>query len=154
MVFTLGGNGNSKMFFTRSTDNGASFSNQIALNNNNDSALGDVDAIGSNVYVTWSDASLGTGHAFFKRSTDNGAHFGSTRDLGPALEPGSLFNINAQLDAISSNVYVVWEDDDSDIVFRASTDNGAHFGSSKNLSDNSEESTNPQISSSGDAVHA
>ena len=60
----------------KSTDNGASFSNQIALNNNNDSALGDVDAIGSNVYVTWSDASLGTGHAFFKRSTDNGAHFG------------------------------------------------------------------------------
>ncbi len=42
-----------------------------------------------------------------------------------------------QIAKSGSNVYVVWEDDsngDREIFFRASTDNGAHFGPIKNLS--------------------
>jgi hypothetical protein len=73
----------------------------------------------SNVYITWNDNSLGSSYTFFKRSTYRGAHFGSNIDLCPASFIVSVISRpNAQLDAISSNVYVVWTNDNGDIAVR------------------------------------
>ena len=49
-----------------------------------------------------------------------------------------------------NNAYVVWEDDTSgnnDILFAGSTNNGQTFSAAENLSDNTGESDDPEISS-------
>jgi len=59
---------------------------------------------------------------------------------------------------IGSNVYVAWSDSTGglgnaqDILFKRSTYNGAHFDSTKNISNNAGDSSNPQISRSSTAV--
>ena len=55
------------------------------------------------------------------------------------------------LDTVSSNVYVVWANGDENVAFKASTNNGASFGSTKILSSDGN-SSGPQISSLGNAV--
>jgi hypothetical protein len=147
IVFVGGSEDDEEVFFTKSTDKGSSFSEFISINNNDElSSLGDIAAKGNNVYIVWSDSSQSETHAFFKRSTDNGKSFGDIKDFGPGF--------SAQLDTVSSNVYVVWTNGDNDIAFKASKNNGASFGSTKILSgdDNADNLQNPQISSLGNAV--
>ena len=147
IAFTDGSEDNMELAFTRSTNGGNSFSNAISINNNNEnSVIGDIAAAGKNVYITWKDESLPNqpSHAFFIRSTNNGQSFDNIKDLGSSSSA-------PQLDTVSSNVYVVWTNDDENIAFRASTNNGASFGSTKILS-NDGNSSDPQISSLGNAV--
>jgi len=145
IAFTDGSEDNMELAFTRSTNEGSSFSKVIGINNNNEnSVIGDIAAVGNNVYITWKDESnSGVSHAFFIRSSDGGKSFGSIKDFGPGDSP--------QLDTVSSNVYVVWANGDGNIAFRASTNSGSSFGGAKILS-NDGDSSNPQISSSGNAV--
>ncbi len=147
IAFTDGSEDNMELAFTRSTNGGNSFSNAISINNNDEnSVIGDIAAVGKNVYITWKDESLPNqpSHAFFIRSTNNGQSFDNIKDLGSSSSA-------PQLDTVSSNVYVVWANDDENIAFRASTNNGASFGSTKILSSDGN-SSDPQISSLGNAV--
>jgi len=147
IAFAAGGEESEEIFFTKSTNKGSSFSKAISINNNDeDSFLGNIAAMGNNVYIVWGDSSLageGNSNIFFKRSTDNGNSFGSVKDFGLGTDP--------QLDTISDNVYIVWRNGDGNIAFKASTNNGASFASTKILS-NDGDSFDPQISSSGNAV--
>jgi hypothetical protein len=145
IAFTDGSEDKMELAFTRSTNEGSSFSKVISINNNNEnSVIGDIAAVGNNVYITWKDESnSGVSHAFFIRSSDEGKSFGSIKDFGPGDSP--------QLDTVSGNVYVVWANGDGNIAFRASTNSGSSFGGAKILS-NDGDSSNPQISSSGNAV--
>ena len=116
IAFTGGSEEDEEVSFTKSTNQGSSFSKVISINNNDDfSFLGDIAAKGNNVYITWRDSSLdpsfATSHVFFKRSRDNGKSFGSIKDFGPGARP--------QLDTISNNVYVVWGNGDGNIAFKA-----------------------------------
>ena len=125
IAVTGGSEDDEELFFTRSTNEGSSFSEFISINNNHEFArLGDIAAKGSNVYITWNDGVHGVS---FIRSTNNGASFGDIREFG--------FGSEIQLDTVSSNVYVVWKTNfpDENIAFKASTDNGAHFGSTKDI---------------------
>jgi len=143
---TQGKLGEIGLVFTKSTNKGSSFSEPIVLVDriNHSSSLGDIAANGNNVYIVWSDQSPGEGrHVFFVKSADNGKSFGSIKDLGLGFGP--------QLDTISNNVYIVWINGDNDIAFKASRDNGVHFGNTKILSSNGN-ADSPQISSSGNAV--
>jgi hypothetical protein len=50
--------------------------------------------------------------------------------------------------ASGNNVYVVWHDNtpgNFDIFYKRSTDGGANFGSTVNISNNFEDSTNPAV---------
>ena len=118
------------MFFTRITNEGSSFTKALRINKNDENSfIGDFDASGKYVYIIWNGASLDGGHVFFIRSANNGASFDNINDFGPSNLP-----IN-QLDTISNNVYVVWNDKDGGIIFKASTKNGASFGSTQTLRD-------------------
>jgi len=143
IAFTGGSEDNEKVFFTKSTNEGGSFSDAIGINNNfENSANVGIKSKGNNVYVVWQDDSKSETHVFFKRSTDAGKSFGSVRDFGSGN--------GIQMDIISNNVYVVWHDGDGGgISFKASKDDGASFGSTKKLSNTGD---GPQISSSGTAV--
>ncbi len=63
---------------------------------------------------------------------------------------------NAQISSVSDAARIVWQDDtlgDSDIFFKASGNEGATFGSTKNLSNNDGDSSVPQIISSGGNIY-
>jgi hypothetical protein len=161
-VYIAGDDGSedrTEIFFIRSTNNGGSFSSPISINNNHEaSILGKITADGNNVYIVWSDLSLfdtKSVEVFFRRSTDNGASF---KDI-VNLSNNAGYSIDPQMAVIGGNVYVVWRDTPgsagtaaNDIFFKRSTNSGASFGTTKNISNNPGESSSPQISRSGTAV--
>lgn len=69
----------------------------------------------------------------FKKSTNNGKTFGSIENL--SNNPSE--SLSPKVKASGGNVHVVWNDDSTgpqDIFYKRSTNNGASFGSTKNLS--------------------
>jgi hypothetical protein len=150
IAFGAGSEDDEELFFTRSTNEGSSFSNVVSINKNDETTtIGDIAAVGNNVYITWKDDSLNGSHAFFIRSTNGGSSFGNPKDLGAGAGGGPLPGNAPQIDTISDNVYVVWPDKDGKILFKASKNDGSSFGSTKVLSNSG---FSPQISSSGNAV--
>jgi glutaredoxin-related protein len=153
-----------QIFFTRSTDNGNSFESPIELGEREDHETGKLafnpriatDRQTDNVYVVWQGGRIvhqNTGNinalitdVLYKRSTDNGASFDKTINLSNY----SGWSTNPQI-AVSQNntVYVVWTNNAQQkypqILFTRSTDNGASFDKTINLSNYSGWSTNPQI---------
>ncbi len=142
--------GNNDVFFTRSLNNGATFSAPVNLSNNAGSSTNPrILALGTNVYLIWSDDTPGNLDVFFTRSTDGGATFGPVMNL--SSDTGT--SANPELAVSGSSVYVVWQDDtgltppNTDIFLARSTDNGATFGAAVNLSSNSGVSEVPQVAS-------
>jgi hypothetical protein len=151
------------VLFTKSTDNGATFDRIKNISSNNGSnGYPQIAVSGKNVYVTWvNNAQKKYGQIFFTRSTDNGASFESPNELGEgeALQSGKMvFNPRIATDFQNNNVYVVWHGGTivhqytgnidaliSDVLYTRSTDNGASFDKTINLSNYSGWSTNPQI---------
>ena len=124
-------------------------------NNSGTSSEQKVATSGSDVYVVWEDTSSGgNSDILFARSGNNGATFGNVT-LNVSNNTGE--STNPRMAAFRNNVYVVWEDTssggNSDILFTKSTDSGATFGNVTNLSNNTGESTNPQIFASGKNVY-
>jgi predicted RNA-binding protein with PIN domain len=153
-----------EIFFTKSTDGGATFSKPINLSNNiGDSYNQEITVFENNVYVVWQDhqdsssGSKSSSSIFFKSSTDGGATFGSLKNLSTnegALSL-SLSSSYPKVAAYRGNVYVVWDHTDnnvdsknsntnSSIFFTKSADNGDTFGEVIRLNYN-EKSGEPQI---------
>ena len=161
---TPGNNGG--IFFTRSTDNGGTFSSIKNLGNNTGlNGFPQIAVSGNNVFVVWHDATHGI---FFTRSTDNGGTFGNPVILYKVKNEGigsKVFGPRITAYPRSDNVYVVWHSGDikqharvkaliSDAQYIRSTDNGATFGNVVNLSNYSGSSVNPQIAVSQNNVYA
>ena len=161
---TPGNNGG--IFFTRSTDNGGTFSSIKNLGNNTGlNGFPQIAVSGNNVFVAWRDATHGI---FFTRSTDNGGTFGNPVILYKVKNEGigsKVFGPRITTYPRSDNVYVVWHSGDivqharvkaliSDAQYIRSTDNGATFGNVVNLSNYSGSSVNPQIAVSQNNVYA
>jgi hypothetical protein len=146
--------GNQEILYRRSTNGGANFSGAVNLSNSTGlSQLPAIAASGNNVYVVWQDDSLvpGTSDILYKKSTNGGASFGDTKNLSNnAGNSGS-----PAIAASGNNVYVVWHDNTTqaagaqfDILYRKSTNGGANFGSTVNLSNTAQASTIPAIAAS------
>jgi hypothetical protein len=137
------------IFFRRSTDGGASFGETTDLSENAVVSLFPGIAVsGNNIYVVWRDGS----EISYRMSTDGGASFGSTDNLSN----NAGFSQASAITASGSNVYVVWTDDTSgntEILYRRSTDGGASFGSTDNLSNSAGFSFDPAISAFGNNVY-
>src|ERR687889_2491893 len=138
--------GNDDIFFKRSTDGGATFSDTINLSNNTGDST-DPDIASSNdgdIYVVWRDDSAGTEQIVYQRSNDNGDSFGTGLSEHLTLSNNTAENINAiepRIVSDKANVYVLWSQGNfdrgiSDIFFKRSTDGGASFGDIINLSSN------------------
>lgn len=123
-------------------------------NNPSNSAVPEIAAIGSNVYVVWVDG-VGIGgnnEILYRMSTDGGATFGSTINLSN----NGGFSWLPKVAVSGNNVYVVWEDDttgNDEILFRRSVDGGATFGSTINLSSDSGDSLSVGLAVSGSNVY-
>jgi len=107
----------------------------------------------SKVCTVWQDDTTGNDEIFFSGSRDDGETFSTplniSRNTGDSKEP--------QLRCDGNNVYVVWEGDtttsaDNDIFFSFSHDGGQTF-STKNISNDTANSEETQISSQGNNVY-
>ena len=133
---------NGRIFFARSNDNGASFEKPILLGNNT-GFLGSpqISAVGSNVYLTWRDATYGI---MFKGSNNNGADFGNSINLSN----NTGYSFDPKIAASGSNIHIIWSESTfgaNSIYTRASTDNGNTFGRIINLSNNATLTYSPDI---------
>ncbi len=156
VVWIDGSNPNFDTFFTFSTDNGLTFSDPDNLSEgdtgNSAFTSPQISSSGNNVYVVWIDGTFPNLDTFFAFSTDNGLTF-STPD---SLSENTGRSEDPQISLEGNNVYVVWElitPGNSDIFFAFSTNNGLTFSTPDNLSENTGDSEDPQISSEGNNVY-
>jgi hypothetical protein len=149
---------NYEIFFTNSTDNGATFDPDGPFNLSNDGGISvnpQIEASGNNVYVVWEEDPVGPDpkDIFFRASTDSGSTFGSSinlsRNTGASLLP--------KVAAFDKNVYVVWQDltvdANGDISFQSSSDNGDTFSGFSNLSGNGGISEGVQTVASSNGIN-
>jgi len=143
---TLGVNGTADIFFKRSTDSGASFGNTINLSNDTGDST-DPDMTSSNngdINVVWRDDTAGTEQILYQRSNDNGDSFETGLSEHLTLSNNTAIKIDAiepRVVSDKTNVYVLWSQGDfdqglTDVFFKRSTDGGASFGNTINLSNN------------------
>src|SRR5574341_1479107 len=149
------------ILFRASTDNGMTFRDVINLSNSYGHAVTPkVAASGTNVYAVWHDLTPGKREVLFRASSDNGSNFGDIVNISENLAD----SLDPQVAASGSNVYVVWQDQDSygekktssgkpDVILRTSTNNGTSFDSPINLSRNDGHSILPNIGASGKKVY-
>lgn len=130
------------------------FENATNLTNNEqDSVYGQVAAWNNSVYVIWQDSVSGRNYdIFIKKSNDNGTSFGTPVNISDNLG----FSEHPQLSVYESNVYAVWADNtpgNREVLFARSTDGGASFEETRNISNNALDSYNQEMAASGDNVY-
>jgi hypothetical protein len=146
-----------------SSNSGASFGPAIRITTNTGhSGWPSVAAVGSYVYVAWHDNTPVTGSGgsyeiWMRASSNNGASFGSptriTTNSGDSRYPSVA--------AVGSHVYVAWQDNTPvtgsggsyEIWMRASSNNGASFGSPIRITTNTGYSLQPSVAADGSYVY-
>ena len=150
----IGNGAGESVFFRKSSDLGSSFGTITQLGNASHAVNPLVAASGNNVYVAWMDnwGTSGHSYAMFERSTDGGDTFSAPMMLSNSTDGDA--NIQ-QIIATGNNVYVLidyalQENTVSRFSFRASHDNGATFGNSITLLDDTQTRGSVSISVSPD----
>jgi hypothetical protein len=128
-------------------------------NNNEDSIYGQIAAFKNNVYVVWQESVTETlpEHNYdilFKKSDDNGVTFSKVINLSNNIE----YSERPQIAVSKDGIFIVWADkvrdnNNKQIKFTKSEDNGVTFSKVINLSNNSKNSDNPEISSFNENVY-
>jgi len=115
-------NGNQDVYFTVSTDKGATFSTPINLSSNSGiSSEPKLNATGTNVSVTWINRVGSDDEIFYRSSINTGSSFCGTQNLSGTTGDSD----NVALASAGNNVFIVWNDDKDDnaakddIFFRA-----------------------------------
>lgn len=129
--------GNNEIYFRRSTNGGAVWQAPVKLTTNSGSSNSPaVAALGSTVYLAWSDATPGNREIYFRKSADQGAAWQPglrlTNNSGRSEAPALAVN--------DSSLDVVWNDDipgNFDIYHRQSTNGGASWREIERLTNNS-----------------
>jgi BNR repeat-like domain len=141
------GSSSTEILFNRSTDGGATFSTPFNVSSLSGCAAYPAIATDSSgaIFAVWSDPTPGSGAIFLRRSTDGGATFSSTSNV-------SSLSATAAHPAIATDfsgaIFVVWDDvtpGSGAIFLRRSTDGGATFSSTSNVSSLSGTSSYPAI---------
>jgi uncharacterized repeat protein (TIGR01451 family) len=138
----------SPIYFSRSTDGGATFSTPMEISDTSYSSnQGSIPAVGPNgeVYVVWYN--YNTGGQRMAVSLDGGATFGTPFPVAsvnaiPSPLPGGNFRVNSfptqAIDQNTGNLYVAWNDyvnGDADIYFVRSVDDGQNWSSPMRIND-------------------
>ncbi|HEV8386821.1 MAG TPA: sialidase family protein [Nitrososphaera sp.] len=149
------GSSHKDIFFRRSTDNGATWEPKISLSFNGmvGSSTPRVTSSGSNVYVVWDQGDPYQSDIYFRRSTDNGATWKLILNLS-----NNKHSYDEKISVSGSNVHVVWSKEIPgssvfEIFFRRSTDGGATWKASVNLSNNPGPSRYSEIAVSGSNIY-
>ena len=142
------------IYYRRSTDNGATWEEEVALSDSpNVDASSDVAVWEGNVHVIWYERlSAGEHIIHYRRSTNNGSTWGPSNIIvGPTTYVGF-----PSIATTGSDVCIVWFDDrdgPDEIYFKQSVDGGITWGEDTRLTYSSSKSRTPAISLSGDTIH-
>ena len=127
-------------------------------NNNEDSIYGQIEAFDNDVYVVWQESvtkSLPEHNydIFFIKSEDNGKTFGIPLNLSNNTE----FSERPQIAVSKNGIFIVWAEtttpNNKEIMFTKSLDNGKTFSNPVNISNNSKDSSNQEISAFNENVY-
>jgi predicted neuraminidase len=148
------GYSNYDIFIKASRDNGTSFGEPYNLSRNPGfSEHPQISAYENKVYAIWADDSSGDREVLFTMSQDNGSTFETINNLSNNTSD----SFNQEIAVFGDDVYVVWldraEDGTTNILFRASADGGATFGSTVNISSNANEESFPKVAAYEGNVH-
>ena len=136
------------------------FSNVTNITNNTkDSVYAQIVANDNYVYIVWQESvtenSYGNNYdIYFKKSVDNGTTFSKPINLSN----NTGFSEHPQI-AVSKNgiIFIIWADNtdsnNTEIMFTKSDDNGTTFSKPVNLSNNSQNSNNQEISANNENVY-
>jgi hypothetical protein len=136
----------SDVSFSRSTDQGATFSTPKNLSNNSGNSFSAQVAVdlSGNIEVAWTDNTPGNNDILFTHSSDGGATFASTKSISSSR--GDTGSAQVGVDT-NGNIFVAWQDNvppafNKDVYLARSSDGGTSF-SAANLSNNVGNSINP-----------
>jgi hypothetical protein len=139
---------NYDIFIKSSNYNGTTFGSNINLSNNPGfSEHPQIAAYDNNVYAIWADDASGNREVLFARSEDNGTSFDEIKNLSNNTSD----SFNQEIAVYGDNVYVVWLDQgqgqgaNTNILLRVSSDGGATFGRTVNISSNANQETFPKV---------
>lgn len=147
--------GNRDIFFSRSTDGGATFEPPVNLSGNpGDSKLPAIVARGSGeVYVAWQDSTGPGRQILLRRSTDGGKHFEAAQPLAP-----HAVGTRAPAMAIDATgaLILVWQGTvggTPGVVFARSTDGGRTFPTPRLLVPGTRERLAPAVVTADRAIY-
>lgn len=146
---------NYDIFIKSSNDNGTTFGSSVNLSNNSGfSEHPQIAAYDNNVYAVWADDTSGNREVLFTRSVDNGTSFDKIKNLSNNTSD----SFNQEIAVFGDTVYVVWldqsdEDDETNILLKASGDGGETFGRTVNISSNANQETFPKIAAFEGSVY-
>jgi hypothetical protein len=145
--------GGSEILYKQSTDGGATWSSSQNLSGTTGISHNPfIAVVGSNIHVVWSDNITGNYEIFYKQSTDGGATWSSSQNLSGTT--GVSYGPSIAVDGC--NFHVVWWDNitgNDEIFYKQSTDGGATWSSSQNLSETPEPSRVPFVAVFGCNAH-
>jgi hypothetical protein len=128
---------NTKLFTSiLDISNTSGISNIIKLRNSQD-----------NVYITWEDKQPDKWELFFTKSENNGNKFDNVTNLSNTTGNVHLHDLSS----VAKNVFVLWAANENvsstnkDIFFRKSQDEGDSFSDTLNLSNDRDDSLDPQM---------
>lgn len=146
---------NYDIFIKNSNDNGTTFGSSVNLSNNSGfSEHPQIAAYDNNVYAIWADDTSGNREVLFTRSVDNGMSFDKIKNLSNNTSD----SFNQEIAVFGDTVYVVWldqsdEDDETNILLKASGDGGETFGRTVNISSNANQETFPKVAAFEGSVY-
>ena len=146
---------NYDIFIKNSNDNGTTFGSSVNLSNNSGfSEHPQIAAYDNNVYAIWADDTSGNREVLFTRSVDNGTSFDKIKNVSNNTSD----SFNQEIAVFEDTVYVVWldqsdEDDETNILLKASGDGGETFGRTVNISSNANQETFPKIAAFEGSVY-
>src|SRR3972149_9527510 len=126
-----------EIFFTKSTDNGTTFSEPINVSRSDAESLdAGIQVSGDNVYIVWHESAQDTSDIFFAASDNNGLSFSLPINLSTVEGIPSLTR-DTQMVASGNNIFVVWynQNINNGIFLAKSSDGGRTFGAPINLND-------------------
>jgi hypothetical protein len=140
----------SEIFMASSIDNGVNFGTptNMSMTTGFSSISVALDADGNNVWLAWSDRSLGNDEIFYRRSADGGATFSGAENLSATPLTGSSTPF---VKGKGNQVWVAWTDPNPagtlpDVYVRSSSDAGTTFGDTLNISNSATINSNqPRI---------
>jgi hypothetical protein len=148
--------GNSEIYYKKSTDGGGVWTTSQRLTYTSGSSIAPEIAVDSSdrLYVVWEDKTPGNSEIYFKKSTNKG----TTWSANQRLTWTSGISMSPSLTVDSSNgLHLVWDEFTSgnfEIFYKKSTDGGATWSTSKNLSSSAGNSINAAMAvESPDTIH-
>lgn len=110
LVWSDSRDGNSEIYFKKSTDGGSTWSNDQRLTNASGNSTEPALVLGDSgkIYLVWIDTRDGNSEVYFKYSEDDGVTWSADTRL--TNNPGSCSHTHIAISPDKGNLYVVWND--------------------------------------------